>query len=236
MSSPRILGLFVLAALACRSAETPAPDAPAAPTAGTFPLSAAQFEQLFPLRNPSYTYAGLTEAVRSSAAFASAGSSTTQRQEVAAFLAHVAHETGDLVYMESIERAERCDATERDYPCAPGQRYYGRGPIQLSWNFNYGRAGAALGLPLLADPDLVARDPAVAWQTGLWYWMTQNGPGTMTAHDAMVNGAGFGETIRSINGAIECNGGNPAQVASRGRRYVELTKLLGVPPGDNLGC
>ena len=26
-----------------------------------------------------------------------------------------------------------------DYPAVGGQCYYGRGPIQLSWNYNYGR-------------------------------------------------------------------------------------------------
>ena len=97
-------------------------------------------------------------------------------------------------------------------------------------------AGDALGIDLLNNPNLVATDPAVAWKTGLWYWNTQNGPGTMTPHAAMVNGAGFGETIRSINGAIECNGGNPAQVQSRVDNYTEITSLLGLDPGGNLYC
>ncbi|MGW2477027.1 chitinase, partial [Streptomyces sp. NPDC001665] len=114
--------------------------------------------------------------------------------------------------------------------------YYGRGPIQLSWNFNYKAAGDALGIDLLHNPNLVQTDAAVAWKTGLWYWNTQSGPGTMTAHNAMVNGAGFGETIRSINGSIECNGGNPAQVQSRINTYQTFTSLLGVPTGGNLSC
>ncbi|MET7344540.1 glycoside hydrolase family 19 protein, partial [Streptomyces sp. NPDC005547] len=58
----------------------------------------------------------------------------------------------------------------------------------------------------------------------------------MTPHNAMVNGAGFGETIRSINGSIECNGGNPAQVQSRINTYQSFTSLLGVPTGSNLSC
>lgn len=52
----------------------------------------------------------------------------------------------------------------------------------------------------------------------------------------MVNGAGFGETIRSINGSIECNGGNPGQVQSRVDVYQRFTQMLGVSPGDNLYC
>jgi hypothetical protein len=58
----------------------------------------------------------------------------------------------------------------------------------------------------------------------------------MTPHNAMVNQRGFGETIRSINGSLECNGGNPGQVQSRVNRYRQFTQLLGVPTGGNLSC
>jgi chitinase len=58
----------------------------------------------------------------------------------------------------------------------------------------------------------------------------------MTPHNAMVDGAGFGETIRSINGSIECNGGNPAEVQDRVNAYLSFTSLLGVPAGSNLSC
>ena len=44
------------------------------------------------------------------------------------------------------------------------------------------------------------------------------------------------ETIRSINGSIECNGGNPAQVQSRINAYQSFTAILGVPTGSNLSC
>ena len=112
----------------------------------------------------------------------------------------------------------------------------GRGPIQLSWNFNYKAAGDALGIDLLNNPDRVKNEASVAYQTAVWYWMTQRGPGSMTPHDAMVNSRGFGETIRSINGSLECNGGNPAQVQSRIDAYNRFTGILGVSPGGNLSC
>lgn len=66
--------------------------------------------------------------------------------------------------------------------------------------------------------------------------MTQSGAGSMPAHRAIVDNRGFGETIRTINGALECNGGIPAQVQSRIDRYRQLCQLLGVDPGPNLGC
>jgi len=206
---------------------------------GSFPVSEAQFNQMFPSRIPFYSYAGLLDAIKKYPAFTTTGSDTVKKQEAAAFLANVNHESGGLVYVEEINQANwplYCDRSQ-SYGCPAGQSaYHGRGPIQLSWNFNYKAAGDALGIDLLNNPDRVKNETSVAYQTAVWYWMTQRGPGTMTPHDAMVNGRGFGETIRSINGSLECNGGNPAQVQSRVAAYNRFTSILGVSPGGNLSC
>ncbi|MFG3512822.1 glycoside hydrolase family 19 protein [Streptomyces bobili] len=206
---------------------------------GTFVVTEAQFNQMFPGRNSFYTYSGLTAALKAYPGFANTGSDTTKKQEAAAFLANVSHETGGLVHIVEQNTANYphyCDWSQ-PYGCPAGQAaYYGRGPIQLSWNFNYKAAGDALGIDLLNNPWLVQNDAAVAWKTGLWYWNTQNGPGTMTPHNAMVNGAGFGQTIRSINGSLECDGKNPAQVQSRVTKYQQFAQILGVSPGGNLYC
>jgi len=217
-------------------------NAPASGGGGTpsgFVVSEAQFNQMFPNRNSFYTYSGLVAALSSYPGFANTGSDTVKRQEAAAFLANVNHETGGLVYVVEQNTANYphyCDWNQ-SYGCPAGQAaYYGRGPIQLSWNFNYKAAGDALGLDLLNNPWLVQNDASVAWKTGLWYWNTQSGPGTMTPHNAMVNQAGFGQTIRSINGSLECDGRNPAQVQSRVDAYNRFTSILGVAPGGNLYC
>jgi predicted chitinase len=209
------------------------------PGATAFVVSESQFNQMFPSRNSFYTYGGLTAALSAYPGFSNTGSDTVKKQEAAAFLANVNHETGGLVYIVEQNTANYphyCD-TSQPYGCPAGNAmYYGRGPIQLSWNFNYKAAGDALGINLLNNPNLVQNDAAVAWKTGLWYWNTQKGPGTMTPHDAMVNSRGFGETLRSINGSIECNGGNPAQVQSRIDAYQRFVQILGTTPGGNLSC
>ncbi|MFD7709543.1 glycoside hydrolase family 19 protein [Streptomyces sp. NPDC059785] len=208
------------------------------PSAG-FPVSEAQFNQMFPNRNSFYTYSGLKAALSAYPAFANTGSDTVKKQEAAAFLANVNHETGGLVYVVEQNTANYptyCDWSQ-PYGCPAGQSaYYGRGPIQLSWNFNYKAAGDALGIDLLNNPSLVQTDASVAWKTGLWYWNTQTGPGTMTPHNAMVNSAGFGQTIRSINGSLECDGKNPAQVQSRVDAYQRFVSILGTTAGSNLYC
>ncbi|MCW5249534.1 chitinase [Streptomyces sp. SHP 1-2] len=204
-----------------------------------FVVSEAQFEEMFPNRDPFFTYRGLVDALSAYPEFAGVGSDADRRREVAAFLGNINHETAGLKYIVEQNKANYphyCD-TDKEYGCPAGQdAYYGRGPIQLSWNFNYKEAGEALGLDLLKDPWMVERRADVAWMTALWYWNTQTGPGTMTAHEAMVGGHGFGETIRSINGTLECNGGNPRQVESRIASYTRFAAILGTTPGDNLSC
>lgn len=50
-----------------------------------------------------------------------------------------------------------------------GWRYRGRGPIQLTGRANYARAGQALGLPLIEQPEIVV-DPDVGARVAAWFW------------------------------------------------------------------
>ncbi|GAA1406631.1 chitinase [Oerskovia paurometabola] len=204
-----------------------------------FVISEAEFDAIFPKRNAFYTYQGLVDALAAYPRFANTGTETTRTQEAAAFLTHADFESVGLRYVKEINEANywiKCDYSQ-PFGCPAGQKaYYGRGPIMFSWNFNYKAAGDALGIDLLNNPWLVEQDPSIAWQTALWYWNTQNGPGVMTSHEAMIGSAGFGQTINSLNGALECNGGNPASVQSRVDRYQKITAILGVAPGSGLTC
>ncbi|CAN1135172.1 Endochitinase At2g43610, partial [Linum perenne] len=109
--------------------------------------------------------------------------------------------------VEEINRDTYCDPSP-PYPCAQGKSYYGRGPLQLSWNYNYKDAGNANNFNGVQDPDIVARDPVIAWKTALWFW---------------------------ING-MECDGGNPAAVRVRVNYYKSYCQKFGIQTERRPGC
>ncbi|GAB2214569.1 hypothetical protein Droror1_Dr00018922 [Drosera rotundifolia] len=162
--------------------------------------------------------------------FGTTGSVEESLREIAAFFAHVTHETGHFCYINEINGSSKdyCDETNTEWPCNPSKGYYGRGPIQLSWNFNYGPAGRDLGFDGLNSPETVASDPVISFKTAFWYWMNN-------VHNLLISGQGFGETIRAIN-SIECDGGNTPEVNDRVKYYKQYCDELGVSPGDDLTC
>ncbi|XP_027119819.1 endochitinase EP3-like [Coffea arabica] len=178
-----------------------------------------------------YTRSAFLEALNSYPQFGTVGSVDDSKREIAAFFAHVTHETGHLCYIEEIDGPSKdyCDESNTQYPCVPGKGYYGRGPIQISWNFNYGPAGESIGFNGLSQPETVATDNVISFKTALWYWMNH-------CHDLITSGQGFGATIRAINGGLECDGANPNTVSARVEYYTEYCNQLGVDPGDNLRC
>ncbi|KAI7726070.1 hypothetical protein M8C21_021771 [Ambrosia artemisiifolia] len=176
-----------------------------------------------------YSRATFLEALQNYPQFGRVGSEEDSRREIAAFFAHVTHETGHFCYINEINGPSRdyCDETSTQYPCNPSKGYFGRGPIQLSWNFNYGPAGRSIGFDGLNNPEIVATNPVISFRTALWYWMNNVHP---------VIGQGFGATIRAINGALECDGANPDTVTARVRYFTQYCNQLGVAPGNNLRC
>jgi chitinase len=181
------------------------------------------FNGWFQGRNNVYTYVGLCTALAKPlySKFASSGDVTADKREVAAFFAHVAWETGNLVFT---------DQQQKDP--ATGM-YWGRGPLQLTWDYNYKACGSAIGQPLLAQPDLVSRDSVVTWETALWFWLYDDSGKGFTSHTAIGRGS-FGDTLRVIN-SIECVAGNNAQ-QGRINNYTSFSSRLMVDPGTQLTC
>jgi predicted chitinase len=134
------------------------------------------------------------------AAMEEAGINTPRRQ--AAFLAQLAHESGEFRWME--ELASGADYEGRldlgNTEPGDGMRYKGRGPIQLTGRSNYRAAGQALGIDLENNPTRAA-DPDVGFRTAAWYWNNRNlnqyaDAGNFDAITYRVNGGYNGKAER----------------------------------------
>lgn len=99
----------------------------------------------------------------------------TNRQEAAMALTQFLHESGGLRFRREIACEHTgCPDHYRTPGCdAPGQFYFGRGYIQLTWcGYNYlpfslSRFGDDR---LRLNPDLVASDEQLAWDSAFWFW------------------------------------------------------------------
>jgi basic endochitinase B len=229
-------------------------------------LTRELYTLMFPNRNELYGYDALIEAAASYPEFGTEGTPGQRRRELAGFLGNSAHETTGgwaaapggpeawgLYFTQEVGCEEGactqyCDTSNVRYPCAPGKTYHGRGPIQLSWNFNYGALGEVLGLDLLHDPDRVTSDGVTAFRTALWFWMTPQPP-KPSAHAALlgtwhptdVDSAagrkpGFGMTVNIINGGLECGAPTDDRVRDRIRFFRHFVELLGTTEGESLEC
>jgi len=208
--------------------------------------------------------------------FLSEGTLTTRKRELAAFLANISHETTGgpavgntyewgLFFREEGENTAEPPNTyvspNTEYPPVAGKSYHGRGPIQLSYNYNYGPASEHIFGDkniLLSNPELVSSDAAIAFMTAIWFWMTPQFP-KPSAHDVIVGNwtptaddsegnriAGLGMTINIINGGVECGFNNPGekdQVIDRIKYYERYTGILGISTDidgsndcDTCGC
>lgn len=98
---------------------------------------------------------------------------------IAAFLAQIAHESGELDYWREIwgptaqqkkyeppsELAMRLGNTV----AGDGSRYRGRGPIQITGRANYLRFGIKLDLDLINEPELL-EEPEHGFRAAACYW------------------------------------------------------------------
>lgn len=107
--------------------------------------------------------------------------------------------------------------------------YYGRGMLQLTWDYNYKACSTYLYNDdrLIQNPEQVADDPAVGWATAACYWQRAVHPTATT----------FGNTLKAINGALECDGGSHAENrVLRFNHYKDILRILGMPiPADSDG-
>jgi putative chitinase len=105
------------------------------------------------------------------AAMAEFGINSPARQ--ASFVAQVGHESGQLQYVRELATGDAYEGRKDlgNTAAGDGRRYKGRGLIQITGRANYAACGTALGLDLLAQPELLEQ-PVSACRSAAWFWRT----------------------------------------------------------------
>jgi putative chitinase len=144
----------------------------------------------------------------------------------AAFVAQLAHESGEFRWMEEIwgptpaqlryEPPGDLAAKLGNTQAGDGKRFKGRGPIQITGRFNYTKFGGLLGLDLVANPALAAT-PEAAFKTAGLFWQS-NGL------NELADGRQFVAITRRINGGT--NG-----LVDRQMYYERAKAVLGTDTG-----
>ena len=118
------------------------------------------------------------------------------------FLAQLAHESGGFHYVRELASGKAYDtgslaARLGNTPEADGdgQRYKGRGLIQITGRRNYQNCGAALGLPLLDAPELL-EEPINACRSAGWFWTV--GAGLNLSSRAIAHGVLIGCNLNEL--------------------------------------
>ncbi len=206
--------------------------------------------------------------------FCNTGNNQSDKRELAAFFANISQETtggwkpiGSGLYgayedwgLSAVEEnGKSCTSYKTyngDYPAVNGKCYYGRGPIQLSWNYNYGRFSDFLygDERLLNNPDEVHTNGVTTFKSAIWFWMTPQCP-KPSCHQVMqetfdetvgnysqekMEKKGFLHTVNIINGGVECrNSSALVKVNRRAALYGAYMEDLGFTSSEvsaeNLG-
>jgi predicted chitinase len=140
-------------------------------------------------------------------------------RRIAAFMAQLAHESGEYRYMEELAdgwayegRADLGNTEPGD-----GQKYKGHGPIQITGRANHRAAGEALGLDLINNPTLLTL-PAYGTRSAVWFWNSRN-------LSPLADCDWFKTITRRINGGF--NG-----LSDRRQYWDRIRALLGLPYVD----
>ena len=138
-------------------------------------------------------------------------------KRVAAFIAQIGHESGQLKYVKEIWGPTAAQARYQgradlgNTQPGDGSKYRGRGLIQITGRANYKKCGEALSLDLINHPELLEK-PQHACMSAAWFWTTKG-------LSSLADEGKFETITRRINGGV--NG-----LADRQILYARALKVL----------
>jgi putative chitinase len=140
----------------------------------------------------------------------------TSAIRAAAFIAQVAHESAELAFTSELGTGEQYEGRADLGNTLPGDgpRFKGRGLLQITGRSNYQVCGEALGIDLLAQPQIL-ESPVGACRSAAWFWRT---------HDlnSLADADAFGAITHKINGGF--NG-----MDSRLKYWLRARRALVIP-------
>lgn len=144
-----------------------------------FPHAGARLDAHLPFINPALEKAPITTPER-----------------IAAFMAQLAHESGEYRYMEEIADGSAYEGRADLGNTQPGdgRKFKGHGPIQITGRANHKACGEALGLDLIGDPTLITK-PEYGTASACWFWNSR-------CLSPLADVGDFREITRRINGGF----------------------------------
>ena len=132
----------------------------------------------------------------------------------AAFIAQIAHESGELRYVEEIASGSAYEGRKDLGNTQPGDgmKYKGRGLIQITGRNNYLECGKALGVDLVTQPELLETND-LACRSAAWFWASHG-------LNDLADKGDYIRICRRINGGL--NG-----LKERQAYYVKALLFLG---------
>ncbi|KAJ1663915.1 hypothetical protein IW140_003822 [Coemansia sp. RSA 1813] len=145
--------------------------------------------------------------------------------EAAMFLANILWESDGLRAKQEYDCVDNPNWCAQNYKTpedAPGKTYWGRGYIQLTWEYNYKAASEGMynDNRLVEDPGVVATNEDIAWGVSFWYWKKN------VHTDSKVQAGQFGASINDINGALECKGSAQDKAKKRYAMYKAILPIF----------
>ncbi|MGY2199013.1 glycoside hydrolase family 19 protein [Pseudomonas gingeri] len=134
------------------------------------------------------------------------------RLRMAAFIAQIGHESGQLRWVREIwgpTAAQSGYEGRKDLgntQPGDGPKYRGRGLIQVTGRANYAACGEALGLDLINKPELLEQ-PGPACMSAAWFWASRGlntlaDAGELTKITSKINGGQNGADDRQALYAV----------------------------------
>lgn len=96
-------------------------------------------------------------------------------KQIAHFIAQLAHESGSLLYAEELADGSAYNGRTDlgNIESGDGQRFKGRGLIQLTGRANYRAYSEFTGVDYVSDPTRLALDPFACVDVACWFWQSR---------------------------------------------------------------